>query len=692
MPYELNAFFHFDNRNQSNSRVLVYPNQDVAAKLLNHMKERGAKEISVAECIPKDTARLPMPHVLMDTVDKVIRNQGGYFVVVGLDVYLALLEAENIAVFMTELRKRLDKESLHVDYLLSSSYHLPFTSRYEEARKVVFLNGTEKTPEPFHIRVYHNQWAKPDDDIGFNALLRRIDPFNPSGKYAIFLPDISSGQSGLGKAVTFVTNIRDIATQLYGFDTHLDDAVLERLLLDSTKCGQTPDAFLNERFGEECCNPRLSLDRLLALRQDALWSAYVWHVRKFLPEQSYMAKVLSEDGDAEKLLWNYAVGTTLSVLSDINAQKFAFERAEALKAVAGSTQIEPLVMEFIASARERRDALQFLNCGTFSEKVEIIRRASKEDFFHELPRIYRELYPMLVDYLSPYDWGNNTVTAYFQEYRRLKFSDTLTDTFASRAYNTFIPAEVPSRDSVLELLRLQKDTALLVVDALGIEYLPVLTAMAKRCGLNLAPPRITSANIPTETEFNPIQWETERTLMPVKGLDNIVHDGAVKHETTSPECCFASTLHKIETDVLNRIVDGLSRFSRVVVTADHGSSRLAVIARRDGKGRTLPWSQKPGEEPLDWRYSTALEGVQRPEEYESQYFPDSGKTYWIVRGYHRLPKKGGKKYALHGGASLEERLVPVLIFTRNADANITVTKQPAIKQTAELKDEFEGII
>lgn len=693
MSYDLNAFFHFDSRNQSNSRVLVYPNQDVAAKLLNHMKERGAEEISVAECIPKDIPWLPMPNVLMTTIDKAICDHGGYFVVIGLDVYLALLETENIAVFMSELRKRLDEDTLHVDYLLSCDQHLPFVSRYEEARKVVFLNGAEEAPEPFHVWAYHDQWATPDADVGFNALLQRIGPFSSGGKYTVFLPDVIYGQPGLGKTLTYVTNIHDIAMQLYRVDIPLDDTVLKRLLMDSVDCGQTPDIFLSKRFGEDYCNPRLALSRLLALRQDDLWPAYIWYVRKLLPEQSYMVKVLSENEDAEKLLWNYAVGTARSVLSDVHAQEFAFERAEALKAIADSTQIEPFIIEFIASVRERGDALQFLNCGTFSEKIEIIRRAAKEDLSHKLPRLYGELYPALADYLSPYDWGNHTVTDYFLEYRRLKLSDTLTDAFASRAYKTVVPDEIPTRDSVLEPLRQRMDTALLVVDALGIEYLPVLTAMAKRCGLNLEQPRIASANIPTETEFNPIQWEAGRTLVPVKGLDNIVHDGAVKHEITSSECCFASTLHKIETDVLNRIVDGLSRFSRVVVTADHGSSRLAVIAIRDGKGRTLPWSQKPGEGPLDWRYSTALENVQRSDEYESQYFPGSGKTYWVVRGYHRLPKKGGKKYALHGGASLEERLVPILVFTRNVDAtNIVTAKQPAKKQKAELKDEFEGII
>lgn len=691
MPYELNAFFQFDNRYQSNSRILVYPNQEIAAKLLNHAKERGAHEITVAECIPKDASRLPMPHVLMESIDRIIRNQSGYSVVIGLDAYLSLLETKSM--LMNELRSRLDKYDFHVDYLLSGNFPLKFAPRYEEARKIVFLRGTEETPIPLRIRILHKQWAKSGEGIiGFHELLRKLDPFNPGGEHTAFLPDISSGQPELGKAVTFVTNIHDIAIQLYGFDIHLDDAVLERLLLNCIWNNQEPDSFLRERFGEENCNPRLALKRLLMLQQqqDELWPAYAWYLRKLLPKQSYMVKVLSDTQDPEKLLWNYAVGTTLSVLSDVNAEKYASERSEALKAIGSDMQIEPFIIDFITAARDRGDALQFLNCGTFSEKVEIVRRASEESFSDRLPRLYGELYPILADYLSPYDWGNNMVADYFQEYRRLKLSDTLTDTFMLQAYNAFIPSEIPTRDSVLESLRKQKDTALLVVDAFGVEYLPALTAMAKRCGLNFEPPQITSANIPTETEFNRIQWDSERTLAPVKGVDNIVHDGMEKHEESSPESCFVSTLCKIEADVMNKIRDGLSRFSRVVVTADHGSSRLSVIAKREGKAEKIPW--KSDEEPLNWRYTKALKGVQRPEECESQYHPDSNDTYWVVREYHRFPKKGGKKYALHGGASLEERLVPVLIFSKNNDANKVVAKQSVQKQTAELKDEFEGII
>ena len=465
MLYDLNAFFHFDHNNQSNSRVLVYPNQEIAAKLLNHTKERGAKEINVAECIPEDASRLPMPHILMETIDGIIRNQSGYFVVIGLDAYLALLTMENIAVFTNELRSHLDENDLHVDYLLSANNQFHFSSRYEESRKVVFLSGTEETPTPLHIRVFHKKWTRPGEDVGFPALLRRMASFNPGGEYTVFLPDVPSGQPELGRAVTFVTDIHAIAVQLYGFDIpHVDDIVLERLLLTCMQCNQTPDSFLSEQFGEEYCNPRLALKRLVALRQDELWPAYVWYIRKFLPNQSYMMKVLTESNNSEELLWNYTVGTARSVLSDVHAKKYAQERADAIKAITDTMQIEPFILEFINIVRERDEALQFLNCGTYSEKVEIIRRAKKEASLYKLPWLYGELYPVLVDYLSPFNWGNSTIATYFQEYRKLKLLDTLTETFALQAYNTSIPSGIPTRDSVLAPLRQQTDTALLVVE------------------------------------------------------------------------------------------------------------------------------------------------------------------------------------------------------------------------------------
>jgi hypothetical protein len=73
----------------------------------------------------------------------------------------------------------------------------------------------------------------------------------------------------------------------------------------------------------------------------------------------------------------------------------------------------------------------------------------------------------------------------------------------------------------------------------------------------------------------------------------------------------------------------------------------------------LPWNDKL----QDWRYSVAPPNTECPPEFESYYDAEKETTYWVVRGYNRLPKKGGK-LSVHGGATLEERLVPVIVFSK----------------------------
>ncbi len=259
-----------------------------------------------------------------------------------------------------------------------------------------------------------------------------------------------------------------------------------------------------------------------------------------------------------------------------------------------------------------------------------------------------------------------------------------------RAFDFVVPKSYPTRDAVIAELAGQSDTALLVVDAMGAEYMPLLIAMANRRGMSIELQAVVTAKLPTETIFNPIKWDEFRTLPEIKSIDSIVHNGAAKHEASITERNFAESLRVFETEIMNRIADGLTRFTRVVVTADHGASRLAVIAHNKGESITLPWDKQKNGEPDDWRYSLAPEGVARPQEFEQEYFPESKNTYWIVRGYNRLPKMGGKLYELHGGATLEERLVPIVVFSKNTVEE--APKKVGKEKTAEVIDEFEGVI
>jgi hypothetical protein len=205
----------------------------------------------------------------------------------------------------------------------------------------------------------------------------------------------------------------------------------------------------------------------------------------------------------------------------------------------------------------------------------------------------------------------------FSDY--LSFSDyhlanTVTESFVKQAFDAKLPAAINSRDSVLQDLSADSGTALLVVDGMGAEYYPLIRAAAKRRGMNIESAIVAAVRLPSSTKFNHIQWDADRVLKPeIYGIDNIAHNGAAEHENCPFERNITATLAVFET-IINRVADGLAKYEYVVVTADHGSSRLAVIAHDSELDKTLPWNG----EPQDWRYSVAPPNMEPPPEFESK--------------------------------------------------------------------------
>lgn len=689
MTYTLNSYCQASFKTPNVPRAIIYPNNTTAAKLLKHHK-KDMTIIEAADCISNENTNLPSPIALMSFIDAKIRELSTRAVVVGLDAYLSLLNADGVINFMSELRHRLDDKLLNVDYLLSVNKKPNFPPRYQEGPEVVLIyedetDSDEEPHEALSVQAYSNKWVRSNAVCGWKNLLKQMGQFEPYGEYTLILPDLNEKQAGIGNVVTFVIDIHEVAMQRYSLDAEFDDVTLEQLLLKLADSGQSAESYLETLFGIESINTRFALKRLLEMPDDNLWPAYIWALRKRLPTDSYISKVISEGVTHDNLLWKYAVGSAISVLSEAKAKKYAAERSEALKAI--GSDYESLIVDFIGQTKESNDALQFLNCGTNAEHIEIVRRASQDDLSFGLPKKYEELFPTFADYFSnDFKFEDEATNEYFNEYRRYKVLNKITDSFVKRAFDFVIPNIYQTRDSAIAKLQTQPDTALLVVDAMGAEYMPLLLALAKRRGMNIELQTLVTAKLPTETAFNSIKWDEARTLPEIKSIDNIVHNGASKHEASLPERNFAETLRMFETEIMTRIADGLTRFSRVVVTADHGASRLAVIAYNEGKSKTLYWDGQPD----DWRYSIAPNGVNRPVELDQEYFPETQKTYWIVKGYNRLPKKGGKLYELHGGATMEEQLVPLVVFTRSIVAEVP---KPQEKNTAkDLVDEFEGLI
>jgi hypothetical protein len=659
MTYTLNGYYKYAN--STSARAEVYSNNDTATALLARHLQTGVCEINVSDCIDTQTLTLPMPNFLMPILDSKISAADKRVVITGIDSYLSLIGDKDRKAFMTALHSRIDDDKMNVVYLISknkfdsSSFTNP---KYENSLQIVHIGSEGQYLTEPSISVVSNKWVKQQGNpTDWHSLLKTLGQFEPTGDYTVVLYNGTKIQAGLSENVAQITDIVSIAQRFYGLPSSLGEAVLEKLVVDCRKDNIAVRNLLESRFGIENATTRLALKRLFELRNDELWSAYVWYVKQVIDNDSYLAKVLSDSITSDSLLRCYVCSAAIEFINDENAVTYVKERVAAIKELGDETA--SLINEFISSVKSQSDNIvaHWLNCGTQAENIEIVRRVAKSDLTVGLPQLWRNSYPLLTDYLSEeYDYGNSNMNAYFRDYRRLKVVDTVSEEFVKRAYDTVLSNSFILRDSVIQELSVDTSAALLVVDGMGAEYYPLLLSLAKRHFLNVESATVAAVRLPSSTEYNEIDWNKDRLLDSVRGVDNVSHSGAEKFESNTPEQNIVATLSKFEA-VIKRIVDALTKYKRVVVSADHGSSRLVVIAQEEELNRTLPWKG----EPTSCRYSIAPMNEQRPPEVESYYDADNNITYWVVRGYNRLPKKGAM--SVHGGATLEERLVPIIVFT-----------------------------
>ena len=204
------------------------------------------------------------------------------------------------------------------------------------------------------------------------------------------------------------------------------------------------------------------------------------------------------------------------------------------------------------------------------------------------PSAFFEAFPLLEDYLAPYALGDAALEAYFTEYRAQKVANAVTAEFCAKAREIQYPIMgVKSRDDLLNGVAANGDAALLVVDAMGLEYLPMILSLAKRRGLGVANAVPAMARIPTSTKFNPVKWPEARRLNGIPDLDGIIHNGAHPHGVSTDEENFVALLKVFDEIVMPAVAQGLAAHGKVVLTADHGASRLAVLANRTGLAQTL---------------------------------------------------------------------------------------------------------
>ena len=247
---------------------------------------------------------------------------------------------------------------------------------------------------------------------------------------------------------------------------------------------------------------------------------------------------------------------------------------------------------------------------------------------------------------------------YFEEYKWLKVTDTITESFLHRVQ---MIAEqkgesvfaMPTRNSVITS-HYTDDTVILFVDGMGIEYVDYLAHLFDELDSSKFSFNINAGycTLPSITEINKDFLLNRNTSEPpIRDLDELKHSNNVHPDSIIKQF---GLLDGVRDRILGLFAGNINR---VIVAADHGTSRLAVKVRGTEYDNALP---KP-EGVAVYKYGRFCE-----DQVEESSYPTSisinGKL--IFADYSRFVQNGAPIDEIHGGASLEEWIVPIVIIDK----------------------------
>lgn len=675
------------------SRLLIIPNQQENAQIRSFLAESPLVEkVRISKCITQNKF-LPAPKRLFVDLEQKIRdvNQTGKTAfVTGLDAIMELwtlpLAAEGYEILRDLLGKpELNCLFLSIQYGENALAAFESNPRYKEGQTILRVGEEASSEVPRRtIRLVDKEFR--NDPIP-GSVLGSLSKFIQEHEDGL-LADVanicvdSNGQdlAGIREELLQIHSRKLFLKVFCALDADLSERAIDWLYGEIHENPGNALAFIQRRF----CKQGVTSPETLKTAPQQIFQAepqiaelLVWMLKSSLPDGSYLHEVLSDPDFKREQFLNFYVCEALNLLEHPRVQEFAEERKAGLQQI-GTELVSGELAQFIRQSRDfpEEQIVPWLNLQTDMEKHELLRRFMASSAAKVPPAILK-VYPLLRAYMEPYKLGLVELNGYFDEYRMLKIKNLVTQEFCEQAKQIQIHLPgISTRDALVQQYVGQEDTALLIVDGLGAEYLPLLISLAQKRNLGILTAEPAFVRLPTSTEFNSIQWPAERRWPEIKSLDNNLHNGAEMHTVKPQEEDFAASLEIFEEQILPAVAKAMTRFSQVVLTSDHGATRLAACASQQGMAQTIPMPE--GCEISDWRYTKKIPGM----EMNSALMENLAGTHWVVKGYDRLPKKGPKLHEMHGGATYEECLVPFIVFKPGA------VFVPKAQQTRDTGSEF----
>ncbi len=330
-------------------------------------------------------------------------------------------------------------------------------------------------------------------------------------------------------------------------------------------------------------------------------------------------------------------------------------------------------------------AIFYLTAGSERERYEFAKCLSIYEYSDdEIAKVLQKGFQDIYCYMQPFvfDMSNtklpdadnylrDELTAYFAQYKKQKLTNRIFNDFVAVVDNYAVERpfmKLQPRSSIVSKINKDK-TGFFFFDALGVEYLAYIQNKCEKYGL-VSEISIGRCELPSITSENKEFENTCSNIKKISDLDELKHHSTTYNYTTCPyPIHLFRELEIIDTE-LRRIQSQLAQgtIQKAVILSDHGASRLAVLYGKESTSRIE----------LDEKgvHSGRCCKIDEDPNLSQASYEDG---YSVLANYERFQGGRAANLEVHGGATLEEVLVPVITLMRRPDNIIYCFVDPVIK-------------
>ena len=310
-----------------------------------------------------------------------------------------------------------------------------------------------------------------------------------------------------------------------------------------------------------------------------------------------------------------------------------------------------------------QNAIHYLTDNTLQERELIFRILDRYGLDYnktDLMMILKRVYPDLYEYLLPYNFKNDLLDNYFQEYKFQKVINKIFPEFMEivekqavlRDYNAILQP----RSSVIESID-TRNSQTFFTDAMGVEYLGFIMSKCHELRL-MAKVTVCRSELPSITSRNKEFWETlsseKYPIITFDKIDKIKHHGEEGYDYSRADRKLPFHLIR-ELELIGGLLEKIkvalasgSSYSKAILIADHGASRLAVIHETENLLEMASSGQHSG------RCCPKSDVDVKPDN------ATDADDFWALANYDRFKGSRRANVEVHGGATLEEVVVPII--------------------------------